>query len=131
FSAVELGGGIVGPIKKDKLWFFGAFNPQRRTNYYLTQTFHTPAQNKVTIPFYAGKVTWAVNGKNTLTGSTFGDFTKIKGFLATGALTNASGFGNNVNAFLGTQETGGHNYAIRLNSTIKNNLIPEISCAIH
>src|SRR5438128_1748494 len=105
FSEVDLGGDIGGPIKKDKLWFFGAFNPQRRTNYYLTQTFHAPAQNKVTIPFYAGKITWALNGKNTLTGSTFGDFTKVKGFLATGALTNASGFGNNINAFLGTQET--------------------------
>src|SRR5947209_17413578 len=117
FSEVDLGGDIGGPIKKDKLWFFGAFNPQRRTNFYLTQTFHTPAQNKVTIPFYAGKLTWALNSKNTLTGSTFGDFTKVDGFLATGALSNASGYGSNMNAFLGTPETGGHNYAIRLNST--------------
>src|SRR5262245_18692938 len=120
FSEVDLGGDIGGPIIKDKLWFFGAFNPQRRTNYFLTQTFHAPASNKVKIPFYAGKVTWAVNGRNTLTASTFGDFTKIEGFLATGALTNASGFGSDINAFNGTQETGGHNYTVRLNSTIKN-----------
>src|SRR3989440_4200863 len=110
FSEIDAGGDIGGPIKKDKLWFFGAFNPQRRTNYYLTQTFHVPAQNKVTIPFYAGKLTWALNSKNTLTGSTFGDFTKIDGFLATGALTNASGFGSDINAFQGLQQTGGHNY---------------------
>src|SRR5258708_27352772 len=84
FSEVDLGGDIGGPIKKDKIWFFAAFNPQRRTNFYLTQTFHAPAQNKVTIPFYAGKITWAANGKNTITFSTFGDFTKIDGFLATG-----------------------------------------------
>jgi outer membrane receptor protein involved in Fe transport len=131
FSEVDLGGDIGGPIKRDKLWFFGAFNPQRRKNFYLTQTFHAPAENKVTIPFYAGKLTWALNGKNTLTGSTFGDFTKVKGFLATGALTNASGFGNDINAFSGTQETGGHNYAIRLNSTIRNNFIAEISGGLH
>src|SRR5437868_11802538 len=56
FSEADVGGDIGGPIVKDKLWFFGAFNPQRRTNFYLTQTFHTPAQNKVTIPFYAGKL---------------------------------------------------------------------------
>jgi outer membrane receptor protein involved in Fe transport len=131
FSETDIGGDIGGPIKKDKIWFFGAFNPQRRTNYYLTQTFHTPAQNKVTIPFYAGKVTWAVNGKNTLTFSTFGDFTKVKGFLATAALNNVSGYGSDINAFTGTQETGGHNYTVRLNSTLKNNFIAEISGALH
>ena len=131
FSEIDAGGDIGGPIKKDKVWFFGAFNPQRRTNYYLTQTFHAPAQNKVTIPFYAGKITWALNNKNTLTGSTFGDFTKVEGFLATGALQNSTGFGSDITAFLGTQQTGGSNYAIRLNSTIKNNFIAEISGGLH
>src|SRR2546423_2369754 len=131
FSEADFGGDIGGPIIKDKLWFFGAFNPQRRTNFYLTQTFHNPAQNKVTIPFYAGKLTWALNNKNTLTGSTFGDFTKVDGFLATGALSNASGFGSDINAFLGRQETGGHNYTVRLNSTIRNNFIAELTGGLH
>ena len=131
FSETDIGGDIGGPIIKDKVWFFGAFNPQRRTNYYLTQTFFQPAQNKVSIPFYAGKVTWAVNNKNTLTFSTFGDFTTVKGFLATGALNNVSGYGSDINAFNGTQETGGHNYAVRLNSTLKNNFIAEISGGLH
>jgi len=131
FSEIDAGGDVGGPIKKDKLWFFGAFNPQRRTNYYLTQTFHTPATNKVTIPFYAGRITWAVNNKNTFNASTFGDFTKVDGFLATGALTNASGFGSDINAFQGTQQTGGHNYSFRLNSTIKNNFIGEFAGGLH
>ena len=131
FSETDFGGDIGGPIKKDKLWFFGAFNPQRRTNFYLTQTFFAPVQNKVTIPFYAGKITWAVNNKNTMTFSTFGDFTKVQGFLATAALNNVNGFGNDINAFVGTQETGGQNYAVRLNSTIKNNFIAEISGGLH
>jgi outer membrane receptor protein involved in Fe transport len=131
FSEVDAGGDIGGPIIKDKLWFFGAFNPQNRKNFYLTQTFHAPAENKVTIPFYAGKITWALNNKNTITASTFGDFTKIDGFLATGALTNANGFGSDPTAFLGRQETGGHNYAFRLNSTIKNNFIAEFSGGLH
>jgi outer membrane receptor protein involved in Fe transport len=131
YSEADIGGDIGGPIKKDKLWFFGAFNPQWRNNYYLTQTFHLPVSNKVKIPFYAGKVTWAVNGKNTLTGSTFGDFTKVTGFLATAALNNVNGFGSDLSAFRGTQETGGHNYALRLNSTIRNNFIAEISGGLH
>jgi len=131
FSEVDLGGDIGGPIVKDKLWFFGAFNPQKRKNYYLTQTFHLPVQNDVTIPFYAGKVTWAINPRNTFTASTFGDFTKIDGFLATLALTNVNGFGNDITAFEGRQETGGHNYAFRLNSTITNTFIAEISGGLH
>jgi outer membrane receptor protein involved in Fe transport len=131
FSEADLGGDIGGPIIKDRLWFFGAFNPQQRTNYYLTQTFHTSVSNKVKTPFYAGKLTYSLNQNNTLTFSTFGDFTKIDGFLATGALTNVSGFGNDVNAFLGRQETGGHNYAARLNSTIRPTWILEANFGLH
>lgn len=131
FSEADFGGDIGGPIVKDKLWFFGAFNPQRRKNFYLTQTFHTPVDNTVTIPFYAGKVTWAINHKNTFTASTFGDFTKIDGFLATAALNNVNGFGDDITAFQGRQETGGHNYAFRLNSTITNTFIAEVSGGLH
>src|SRR5205085_5156448 len=100
FSETDIGGDIGGPIAKDKLWFFGAFNPQHRKNFYLTQTFHQPVDNTVTIPFYAGKVTWALNSKNTFTASTFGDFTKVKGFLASNilALQNISGFGDDLTA---------------------------------
>ena len=131
FSEVDIGGDIGGPIVKDKLWFFGAFNPQKRKNFYLTQTFHQDVENDVTIPFYAGKITWAINPRNTFTASTFGDFTKIDGFLATLALTNVNGFGDDITAFEGRQETGGHNYAFRLNSTITNTFIAEFSGGLH
>jgi len=131
FSEADLGADIGGPIIKDKLWFFAAFNPQNRKNYYLTQAFHTEVSNKVTTPFYAGKLTYSVNQNNTLTFSTFGDFTKIEGFLATGALSNVSGFGTDPTAFLGTQETGGHNYAIRWNSTLTPKWILEVAGGLH
>jgi hypothetical protein len=131
FSEVDFGGDIGGPIVKDKLWFFGAFNPQKRKNFYLTQTFHLPVENKVTIPFYAGKITWALNQNHTFTASTFGDFTKVDGFLATQALTNVSGFGNNLEAFDGRQETGGHNYTFRLNSAFTPNFIGEFAGGLH
>src|SRR5213592_2664589 len=67
FAEADIGGDIGGPIKKDKLWYFAAVNPQWRKNYYLTQTFHQPQDNTVTTPFYSGKGTWAINGKNTFT----------------------------------------------------------------
>src|SRR6267143_1998386 len=42
FSETDLGGDIGGPLAKDKLWFFGAFNPHQRKNQYLTQRFLLP-----------------------------------------------------------------------------------------
>ncbi|HEV2835032.1 MAG TPA: TonB-dependent receptor [Pyrinomonadaceae bacterium] len=131
FSEADVGVTLGGPIIKEKLTFFGAFNPQKRKNYYLTQTFHQPVQNDVTIPFYAGNITWAISPKHTFTASTFGDFTKVDGFLATLALTNVNGFGDNIQAFEGRQETGGHNYVFRLNSTFSNTFIGEFSGGLH
>jgi outer membrane receptor protein involved in Fe transport len=125
FSEVDAGIDVGGPIIKDKLWFFGAFNPQRRTNFLQTQTFGTAVENRITTPFYAGKLTWGINNRNTLTLSTFGDFTKQTGFLG------GSGFGGNPLTFSGLRETGGHNYAARLNSTITPTWIGEFSFGLH
>src|SRR5437763_2009455 len=126
FSEVDAGLDIGGPIKKDKLWFFGAFNPQERKNYFLTQTFHQSVNNKVNTPFYAGKITWGPSINHTFNFSTFGDFTKQKGFLFGG-----SGFGANPNSFRGETQTGGQNYAFRLNSTFSPNFIGEFSAGLH
>lgn len=126
FSEIDAGGDIGGPIIKNKLTFFGAFNPQYRTNNYLTQTFRTPVDNKIQTPFYAGKVTWQMTNDHVFNFSTFGDFTKEEGHLFAG-----SGFGANTNSFRGTRETGGHNYAARLNSVFGQNMIGEFSFGVH
>jgi outer membrane receptor protein involved in Fe transport len=132
FSEVDAGVDIGGPIVKEKLWFFGAFNPQRRKNNYLTQTFLLPADNEITTPFYAGKLTWGINNNNTLTFSTFGDFTKQEGFLfRINARVPDNGFGTNLDSFRGTIETGGHNYTVRLNSIIRPNWIGEFMFGLH
>lgn len=126
FAEVDAGFDLGGPIIKDKLWFFGAFNPQRRENYFLTQTFRQEVENKITTPFYAGKLTYALSQNHTFTFSTFGDFTKQEGFLF-----GNSGFGADPNSFRGTTETGGANYAFRLNSSITPNWIGEFSFGMH
>jgi len=134
YSELDAGVDIGGPIVKDRLWFFGAFNPQRRKNFYLGQSLFTPFENKVTTPFYAGKLTWAPNQNNIFTFSTFGDFTKIEGFQVnqTGSIGGSfNGFGADPNSFLGTNKTGGHNYVARLNSTIRPTWIGEFSFGMH
>jgi outer membrane receptor protein involved in Fe transport len=132
FSEIDAGFDLGGPIVKDKLWFFGAFNPQRRTNEYITQTFHTLAENDVTTPFYAGKLTYAASQNHILTFSTFGDFTKQEGFLfRINARVPDNGFGADPDSFRGTIETGGHNYAFRVNSTFSPTFIGEYSFGLH
>ncbi len=126
FSEVDAGVDIGGPIAKDKLWFFGAFNPQRRKNSFLTQTFRQEVENEITTPFYSGKLTWGINQNHTFTASTFADFTKQKGFLF-----GNSGFGTDPNSFRGTIETGGHNYAARLNSSISPTMTGEFAFGLH
>jgi len=132
FSELDGGFDLGGPIKKDKLWFFGAFNPQRRENYFQTQTFRQGASSTVTTPFYAGKVTYGINEKHILTVSTFGDFTRQEGFQFTGVPNDPNnGFGADPNSFLGTRETGGQNYTVRLNSTFSPNFIGEFTFGAH
>ena len=126
FSEIDAGIDVGGPIKKDKIWFFAAFNPQQRKNYFLTQQFHGPVSNKITTPFYSGKITWALNQNHTFTFSTFGDFTKQDGFLFGG-----SGFGANPDSFLGTIQTGGHNYIARENATFSSNMTGEFAFGLH
>ena len=126
YSEVDAGFDIGGPIVKDKLWFFGAFNPQYRKNFFLTQTFLQDVENKVTTPFYAGKITWGINQNHTFTFSTFGDYTKQEGHLF-----GFSGFGANPASFRGETQTGGSNYAFRLNSTFNPNFIGEFSAGLH
>jgi len=126
YSEIDAGGDIGGPIIKNRLTFFAAFNPQYRTNRYLTQTFRQEVEGKIKTPFYSGKITWQVNNNNTFNFSTFGDFTKEEGFLF-----GSSGFGADPNSFVGTHETGGHNYAARLNSNIRQNWIGEFNFGMH
>ena len=137
FSEIDAGFDLGGALKKDKLWFFGAFNPQRRKNSYFTQTFRQPVSNTVTTPFYAAKLTYAPSERHTITFSTFGDFTKITGFRVnvSGNVQAAggtfSGFGANPDSFVGDEKLGGDNYTVRLNSTLSANWISEFSFGIH
>ena len=137
FSELDAGFDLGGAIKRDRLWFFAAFNPQRRENSYFTQTLRQRVSNKVRTPFYAAKLTFAPNERHTITFSTFADFTKITGFrvnvsgnaMALGGPL--SGFGADPDSFAGESELGGDNYTVRLNSTLTSRWISEFAFGVH
>jgi hypothetical protein len=131
YSELDAGVDVGGPIIKNRLTFFAAFNPQFRTNHYLTQTFRDEVEGKIKTPFYSGKLSYLINNANTLTFTTFGDFTKEEGHLYAQNLQIVNGFGVDEGAFQGIRETGGHNYAARLNSNITQNWIGEFSFGMH
>lgn len=131
YSELDAGGDIGGPILKNRLTFFAAFNPQFRKNSYLTQTFRDEVEGKIKTPFYSGKLSWVINDNNTATFSTFGDFTTEEGHLYGQNLQVVNGFGADLASFRGKRETGGHNYAARLNSNIRQNWIGEFSFGLH
>jgi outer membrane receptor protein involved in Fe transport len=83
-------------------------------------------EGEIKTPFYSGKLSWVINNNNTLTASTFADFTEEEGHLFAG-----SGFGNDPASFRGLRETGGHNYSVRLNSNFTQNWIAELAFGLH
>ena len=87
--AYDVAGEIGGPVPglKDKLFFFGSFNPIWNRADGLFTTFHglTPTPGAVarapitlqnTVYSYAAKLTWKINNNHTLEGSAFGDPTR-------------------------------------------------------
>ena len=125
YSEIDAGGDIGGPIIKNRLTFFAAFNPQYRTNNFLTQTFRDEVEGKIKTPFYSGKVTWQVNNNNTFNFRplVISPRKKVSCLAVPDLVPTRTAFSE--------PETGGHNYSARLNSNIRQNWIGEFSFGLH
>jgi hypothetical protein len=115
-AGVDIGGPIIPKIK-DKLFFFGSFNPTVRRN--LVQgaqgsgllTLLGQHVQRTRTYNYAGKIDWNINTNNTLSFSIFGDPSQ----------TNKSSFSSlnidNTTAF-SVLDFGSRNLALRWNGTL-------------
>jgi hypothetical protein len=77
----DFGAEFGGPIKKDKLFFYGGINPTFSANYDLADpsfsnyVLGTQALKAFTAN-YTGKINWNISTKHTLEGTVFGDPSK-------------------------------------------------------
>ena len=75
FSQYDFGFSLGGPVVRDKIWFFGSYNPM-----FEREDVEIPGlgyyQDKSTGHSFAGKLTWQVNPKNNLVLSILGDPSK-------------------------------------------------------
>jgi Carboxypeptidase regulatory-like domain/TonB dependent receptor/TonB-dependent Receptor Plug Domain len=86
----DAGISVGGPIMKDRLWYFGAFNPSRRTvnlGSWNPPLGDQPTDYKVRTNFYAGKLTFAATPNHNFVVTAFGDPTREEGWLIRGVNT--------------------------------------------
>jgi hypothetical protein len=116
--AAEIGGYV--PHLKDRLFFFGSFNPSWTTQYNHLATLHgayvfplvgTPIDLKQTAYNYAGKLTFKLSDNHTIESSIFGDPTRSN----TGAFNNTQTFSDTT---FSTLDNGTRNWVARYNGTL-------------
>jgi outer membrane receptor protein involved in Fe transport len=126
-KAADVGISLGGPIMKDKLFFFGTFNPTWNT---LTRTAPTgfpleslgPVDRVRKSYSYAGKLSWQANSNHRFDASFFGDPSKSdNGPQLTSALA-----ASNKTRFAGL-EYGGHSQSLRYDGIITPNWLVEAS----
>ena len=127
----DFGVTLGGPLMKDKLFFFGAFNPQ-----YETRTYIAPADvenfplrslgeldRKRKVYSYAGKLTWQANSNHRFDASFFGDPSKGE----QGPQRGTALLRQDEAALSEIKSYGGHNQALRYDGILTPNWFVEAS----
>lgn len=126
----DFGASLGGPIMRDRLWFFGAYNPSRRT----TDVGETsPLVGDPATEFeenadrYAGKLTFALTANHNLVGTIFGDPTTQEGWLIRGI----GAVPADVTAADRVADVGSSNYNLRYNGVVTQNWLMEANVGQH
>jgi len=126
----DFGLSLGGPIMRDRLWFFGAFNPSRRT---IDVGEASPllgdaaTEYKVKTNFYAAKLTLALTPNHSVVGTAFGDPTTQEGWLVRGITATAA----DVGAADRKSDIGSNNMNLRYNGVMSQNWLLEANLGQH
>ncbi len=126
----DIGLSLGGPLMRDRLWFFGAFNPSRReTDIGEASPLIGDAATDFTqeTSNYAGKLTFAITPNHSVVATAFGDPTVVEGWLIRGLTAPPAEVGSaNRKA-----DTGSNNFNLRYNGIITQNWLLEASLGQH
>ena len=126
FASYDFGGSLGGPLIRDKLWYFLAYNPQFRTEDIVIPGLGS-YQDKFLSHIFAGKLTWRISDKTNLTFNVAGDPNRhdIVGESPLGEIPVSQSIIENEDAILGLHEGGGYNYSLNFKSMITNKFLLE------
>jgi outer membrane receptor protein involved in Fe transport len=125
----DFGASLGGPLVKDKLWFFLAADPTRRTTYIggsVSGGVAAPSAGQkydTDTNIFAGKLTFTPSPNHTLVFTAFGDPTTQSGWLGRP--------NSDPGAALRLQKTGSYNYAARYNGILSPKWLLEASVGRH
>lgn len=72
YALYDVGFGVGGPILRDRLWYYAAYNPSHSTEDVAVPGWDDQ-EDWSTVHSFAGKLTWRVDDRNTLVLTTLGD----------------------------------------------------------
>lgn len=135
-SSYDVGGSIGGPIVRDKVWFFGAYGPIRRTTFLggqieagrVIDTSGREVERNADI--YAGKVTWTPISSHTLVVSAFGDPADRSGWLAGSTTGNTTPNADQASALRNIRD-GGHNIGVKYNGILSSSWLLDANVGYH
>jgi hypothetical protein len=131
FSQYDVGFGVQGPIKQNKLWFYAAYNPR-----YQTEDVEVPGsgfyKDESLAHIFAGKLTWNASEKTDLTLTVFGDPGNRESVGETFFMVSSGTPVEFANAdpVLGDQKTGGVNAALHGNYFVSDNWLFDASVSV-
>jgi hypothetical protein len=134
YTRQDFGINLGGPIVKDKLWFWAAYDyVQDEEDRAVTKdwtVFGGPAQDTVyvqdqTRDLWAGKLTWRIGQNHSLIGSVFADPRTTEGPLEAYVLAGPE------STFVGTLEEGGTDYMGKYEGVLGQNVVIGAQYAKH
>jgi hypothetical protein len=128
FTAYDAGLSVSGPFVRDRLWFYGAYNP-RVLQKQVTLPIFGLQEDRRTTHHFAGKLTWRPNEGMDLQLSAFGD---PRSHDAVGPFDNfvtPPSTLSNPDPFLGRRNEGGVNVSLNGSTTLGQRLV--LDGAVH
>ncbi len=121
FSQYDIGGSLGGPIARDRLWFFAAYNPtfDRRD---VSIIGSGPLRDTRTTHLLAGKLTWQATPASTVTFTALGDPSRRN---RVAFYNGAVGPVANPEAALGRISDGGSAFSLRGQTIARSNVLLE------